>query len=239
MAKRVCSYKKIDFEISYEILNLRSDKSIIFLHGWGSNKEIMKQAFSKELKIFRQLYIDMPGFGNSFNDKFLTTQDYANIVLELLKELKISPDIVVGHSFGGKVATLINPKCLVLLSSSGILVPKPVIIKFKISFFKFLNRFGLRKARDIFVSSDGKGLNEGMYRTFKYVVNEDFEENFSKIGGKTLIFWGENDTATPLWTAEKIKSIIPTSQLFPLSGDHYFFLKHSKLIASEIEKNCY
>ncbi len=47
MAKRVCSYKKIDFEISYEILNLRSDKSIIFLHGWGSNKEVMNRLFQK------------------------------------------------------------------------------------------------------------------------------------------------------------------------------------------------
>jgi pimeloyl-ACP methyl ester carboxylesterase len=238
MASRLCRFGEREFEISYEILNPNKKKYIIFLHGWGSNKEIMKQAFGKELVDFTHIYIDMPGFGRSPNDKFLSTYDYAKIIQTFLDSLNISLDIVVGHSFGGKVATLLNPKCLVLLSSAGVLVPKPLSIKLKIAIFKIFKVFGVSKLRSLFVSDDAKNMNPGMYETFKYVVNEDFEDNFSKVTGKALLFWGKADTATPLWTAKKIDSLIRDSQLFELEGDHFFFLKQNKFIATTIEKNC-
>ncbi len=239
MASRAIVYKGDEFNISYEIINPKNSKTIIFLHGWGSNKEIMKQAFGKELREFKHIYIDMPGFGKSFNDKFLKTTDYANIIKAFLEELNVSLDIVAGHSFGGKVATLLNPECLILLSSAGILVPKPLSIRFKIALFKALKIFGISKLKEIFISDDAKGMNQGMYETFKFVVNEDFEQNFHKVTStKALLFWGKSDTATPLWTGKKIASIIKNSKLYPLDGDHFFFLKHSKFISSEIEKNC-
>jgi pimeloyl-ACP methyl ester carboxylesterase len=145
---------------------------------------------------------------------------------------------VVGHSFGGKVATLLKPHCLVLLSSSGILVPKPLDIKIKIALFKFFRSLGITKFRKLFVSEDAKGMNQAMYETFKNVVNEPFEENFSDYTGKGLLFWGKEDTATPLWTAEKIHRMMPGSELYPLEGDHFFFLKHSTFIAETISTTC-
>uniref|UniRef100_UPI003463D0DA alpha/beta fold hydrolase n=1 Tax=Campylobacter sp. RM16188 TaxID=1705725 RepID=UPI003463D0DA len=48
------------YTISYEILNLSSGPAIVFLHGWGANKEIMKKAFGKFLNDFKHVYIDMP-----------------------------------------------------------------------------------------------------------------------------------------------------------------------------------
>ena len=50
------------FDISYEIVNPTAKKDIVFLHGWGSNKDIMKNVFSPYLKDFRHIYIDLPGF---------------------------------------------------------------------------------------------------------------------------------------------------------------------------------
>ena len=238
MARRRIEDGKAVFDISYDIVNPAEKKTILFLHGWGSNKEIMKQAFGNTLRDFRHIYIDMPGFGKTPNDTFLTTEDYARIIHRFLEELNIECHVVAGHSFGGKVATLMNPLCLILIASAGIRVPKPVSVKIKIALFKLLKPLGLSKLRSIFVSDDAKGMNEGMYQTFKYVVNEEFEDNFSKVTSKTLLFWGKSDTATPLWTAEKISEMIADSKLYTYDGDHYFFLKHSKEIVSEIEKEC-
>jgi pimeloyl-ACP methyl ester carboxylesterase len=63
-----------NFDISYEIVNPTAKKDIIFLHGWGSNKDIMKNVFSPYLKDFRHIYIDLPGFGKSLNNYVLTTK---------------------------------------------------------------------------------------------------------------------------------------------------------------------
>lgn len=236
MAIKEIFYDKHSFTIAYDIVNPFIDDSIVILHGWGSNKEIMKQAFAKQMGELKHIYIDMPGFGKSSNPTVLTTGDYANIIKLFLNELDVEPKFIAGHSFGGKVATLLNPPCLILLSSAGILVPKPFSVRAKIIVFKILKPLGFGKMRRFFASSDVEGMSHEMYETFKNVVNEDFSQSFAKFANHALLFWGKSDTATPLWTAEKINAIIKRSKLYPLEGDHYFFLKHSKFISDMIGK---
>ena len=235
MALKSISYNNKSFPISY-LREGRGKDAVVFLHGWGSNKEIMHGSFKNYLKDYEHIYIDMPGFGSSPNSNILTTKDYANIIDIFLKEINVNPKIIVGHSFGGKVATLLNPPNLVLLSSAGILVPKPFSIKLKIALFKIFKTFGLSKFRKLFIADDAKEMNQGMYETFKNVVNEDFEENFKNYSGNALLFWGKEDSATPLWTAKKIESLIKNSKLYPLDGDHFFFVNHSKFISDTIKK---
>ncbi|MFX4243631.1 alpha/beta fold hydrolase, partial [Aliarcobacter butzleri] len=77
-----------------EIINPRATKDIIFLHGWGSNKDITKRAFSRYLKDFRHIYIDLPGFGKCPNESVLTTNDYVNITSEFFKLLHSSKEFI-------------------------------------------------------------------------------------------------------------------------------------------------
>jgi len=209
------------FDINYEILNHKNQKNIIFLHGWGSNKEIMK-CFSENFKDFRHIYIDMPGFGKSSNNYVLNTFDYAKIIDEFLKNINVSKNIIVGHSFGGKVATLLNPDLLVLLASAGIVMPKPLSVKIKIKTYKLLKNLGLSKFRKFFISSDAKGMSENMYETFKNVVDEDFSDIFAKYTAKVLIFGGKEDTAVPPKAIKKQGELLK-SKIIMLSGNHYFF----------------
>lgn len=238
MASREIIYKEKHFELSYELANPSQKEILLILHGWGSNKEIMMQAFGKTLSEYKHIYLDLPGFGKSSNEMILTTGDYAKIVKLFLETMGVEVKIAMGHSFGGKVSTLLKPPCLVLLSSSGILVPKPLSIQMKIKLFKLFRSLGLESIRNLFVSADAKGMSQEMYETFKNVVNEPFEENFSDYSGKGLLFWGKEDTATPLWTAEKIITLMPDGKLYPLDGDHFFFLKHSAFIAQTISNTC-
>jgi pimeloyl-ACP methyl ester carboxylesterase len=237
MASREIYYKEQRFIISYEIVNPLQQEVIVILHGWGSNKEIMKQAFGRVLGEYKHIYIDMPGFGHSSSNIVLETSDYADIIKIFLNSININSNIFMGHSFGGKVATLIGADNLILLSSSGILVPKPLSVKLKIKFTKFLGIVGLKGIGSIFRSSDVEGMSQNMYNTFKNVVNEEFEHNFISLKSNTLLFWGEEDTATPLWTAKKIDSLVSNSKLYPLNGDHFFFLNHSEFISQTISRS--
>lgn len=238
MASKEIIYNNQPFRLSYELINPSKEDTILILHGWGSNKEIMKQAFAQTLPDFKHIYLDMPGFGNSGNEMILTTEDYGKIVKLFLEVLGVSPKIAMGHSFGGKVATLLNTPCLVLLSSAGVVTEKPWSVKVKIATFKLLKPLGIKKLRDIFRSADVEGMSHEMYETFKNVVDEDFEHEFAKSRSKALCFWGKEDTATPLYTGEKIAGLIPESQFYPLDGDHYFFLLHNDFIAQTIIEQC-
>jgi len=238
MASKEVSYKNHTFQLSYELVNPTQEKVLLVLHGWGSNKEIMKQAFSKTLSNYKHIYLDMPGFGKSNNDMILTTVDYGHIVQLFLDALGVKATIAMGHSFGGKVSTLLNTPCLVLLSSAGVVTVKPWSVKVKIATFKLLKPLGMKKIRELFVAPDAQGMSHEMYETFKNVVDEDFESSFSKSKSRALCFWGKEDTATPLYTGEKIAGLIENSAFYPLDGDHFFFLAHKDFIAQTITKQC-
>jgi pimeloyl-ACP methyl ester carboxylesterase len=187
---------------------------------------------------FQLSYLDMPGFGKSTNEMILTTEDYGQIVQEFLNELGVTAQIAMGHSFGGKVSTLLDTPCLVLLSSAGVVTVKPWSVKIKIATFKLLKPLGMKKIRELFVAPDAQGMSHEMYETFKNVVDEDFEASFTKSKSRALCFWGKEDTATPLYTGEKIAGLIENSEFYPLDGDHFFFLKHASFIAQTITEKC-
>ncbi|MCX2683601.1 alpha/beta hydrolase [Campylobacter sp. MIT 21-1685] len=239
MAQANIKYKEKNYTLSYELQNTTKPE-ILLLHGWGANKELMKQAFEKVFNNFSQIYLDLPGFGNSSIEEPLTSDDYADIVYEFLQTKNFYPQIILGHSFGGKIAALLIQKLrqttkLVLLSNSGILAKKTLKVRLKITLFKIVKHFGLGKLYRLFASEDAKNLNPLMYKTFKNVVDEDLSARFAKITNKTFIFWGMKDKATPLESGEKMHKLIVQSEFYPLEGDHFFFFKYSDFIASKLQ----
>lgn len=236
MALKSVLWENKTFQISYEIINPKNENNILFLHGWGSNKEIMKQAFSSKFKEYKHIYVDMPGFGKSENSYILYTHDYAKIIQGFLDKLKLIPLIIVGHSFGGKVSTLLHPKYLVLLSSAGIIEEKSAKTLLTIRMAKVFNKFGLGKVTKLLRSSDVNMMSENMYETFKNVVDEDFSKNFAQYEGNALLFWGETDTATTLSSGKTIHLLIKNSKFQSYDDDHYFFLRFANDVEEKVLK---
>ncbi len=240
MAVKTIEYKEHTFSISYEIVNPDKEVDAVFLHGWGADKELMKGVFGNHLRSFRHIYIDLPGFGNSSSDLAMNTEDYANIIELFLAKIDAGRQLVVGHSFGGKVALLLNPEVLVLIASAGIYQTKSLGVNLKIGLFKLLNYIGLVKLREqvrsFFVADDAKKLTQPMYETFKTVVNESYSDRFEAFKNKALLLWGRDDTATPLDSGEQIADLIEDSRLLVYEGDHYFFMYNAEDISVEILK---
>ena len=233
MAIKDIKYQNTTIRISYTKINRDVEKNMIFLHGWGSNKELMAMAFKESFMGFNHIYIDLPGFGGSDTTIFLNSYDYANVIKLFLQEMRINKEknnIVVGHSFGGKIALLLDYE-IILLSSAGILLPKPFSVRAKIMLSKIL-KFRIFKAinSNFLKAKDAEGLNPIMYEIFKHVVNEDFSKEYANFSHKATIFWGKEDTATPLESFHKITALMPKARAFLMEGDHYFFLKQADKI---------
>lgn len=247
MAVKKINYFDKEFNINYEILNNKNKKVIIFLHGWGANKETLKRPFKTFFKEYKHIYIDLAGFGKSENNYVLTTLDYANIIKRFLEALNLKTDdlIIIGHSFGGKVATILNPKYLVLLSSAGIIEEKSLKLKFKIEIAKLFSKIGLKNFSKPFRSSDVKNMSDNMYETYKNVVDEDFSTYFKSFKNKAIIFWGKDDAAVSLASGKKIHSYMTNSYFKSYKGGHYFYLDYPKNISEIItqqileDKQCY
>ena len=85
--------------------------TIVLLHGWGQNIEMMKPVGDRFKKNSRIIIVDLPGFGMSGEPTYIwTLNDYVECVKELLDKLEIENPILAGHSFGGKISLLYASK---------------------------------------------------------------------------------------------------------------------------------
>lgn len=220
-------------KLSYSQIKGDGENIALIMHGWGANKELMEQFFTKPLKPHCKtlIFLDFAGFGGSDEPNIsFNSMDYLNLTNEFLKEINLTPNILLGHSFGGKIACLMANrmplKALILCSSAGLKLPKSFKTKCKIALAKTCKILGIKNMRKFLASRDGANLSQVMYETFKKVVDEDFSKEISKINTKTLILWGENDNATPLQIGYKMQELILNSQFKVYQGDHFFFMKN-------------
>ncbi|MBP3957323.1 alpha/beta hydrolase [Gemmata sp. G18] len=85
----------------------KGDTALVFLHGWGGDREYWKNqadAFAPEYTV---VTVDQAGHGASGTDrKAWTVEALAGDVEAVVKDLKLNRVILVGHSMGGPVALL-------------------------------------------------------------------------------------------------------------------------------------
>ncbi len=79
--------------------------AIVFLHGFLENKEMWTEYVSLFSEKFRVITIDLLGHGESDCLGYVhSMEENANVVQEVLKDLKIQKTTILGHSMGGYVA---------------------------------------------------------------------------------------------------------------------------------------
>lgn len=221
--------------ININYIQYGSGSDIVLLHGWGQNIAMMKPLGDKFQKNYRITILDFPGFGESDEPvEALTIYDYCEILEELLKKLKVKNPIVIGHSFGGRVAIVYasrnDTKKLVLFGSPCVRTAKSESVKVRM--LKKLKKIpGINKlegfAKKHIGSRDYKNASEIMRKILVNVVNEDLSECAKKISAPTLLVWGDNDTEAPVEDAKKLEEIIPDAGLIVLSNStHYAYLEN-------------
>jgi len=221
---------KLDF------LEFGEGRAVVFLHGWQQDKKSFASLVPFLFKKYHLFLLDLPGFGGSeaslaeFN-----SYDYAEEVTKWLKNQKLKEVVLVGHSFGGKIAAIVacqNPKLvkkLILIATSGIIDKEK---------FKNLKKLSPRLIKDFlrpfFVGRDYKQAGK-LLPIFKTVVKEDFSGVFKKIKVPTLIIWGKDDKELSAENGKKINSMINGSKLEIVEGNHFPFWDNPQKVAELID----
>jgi len=222
-----------NLKINYELYGEGKD-TIVLLHGWGQNIEMMKPVGDNFKKEFNILVIDLPGFGGSEEPKIpLEVIDYVHIVHLLLEKLKINNPILVGHSFGGKIsllyASMYQVKKMILFSSPFKKEIKKLSLKTK--FLKFCKKIPIIKnlegyAKKKIGSTDYKNASDMMRKILVNTVNLDITEEVKKITCPTIIIWGTNDSAVPVERAYELESLIKDAGAIIYDNcTHYAYLE--------------
>ena len=213
--------------------NIKKD-TIIYLHGWGQNIEMMRPLADARENMNDIIIIDLPGHGKSEEPKYAwQVEDFVEFLKEFIEKLNIKNPTLVGHSFGGKVSLLYaskyNVKKLVLFGSPfkkeiTNLSLKTKILKTakKIPVLNKLEGF----AKKHIGSTDYKNASPLMRNILVNTVNLDIREEVKKITCLTLIIWGDLDDQVPVEDAYELESLIKDSGVVLYEGcTHYAYLE--------------
>lgn len=203
-----------------------SGAELLFLHGWGCDKEIFKTA--DNLQGFTVTRLDFYGFGSSPSPPFPINLDYfVQAVEEIMRYYNMEDVIVIGHSFGGRVAIKLASNTrvagLVLVDSAGIKPKRRLDYFIKVGVYKILKRMRISSSMG---SEDYKRLTGTMKKTFVNVVNEDLSKLTATISVPTMLIWGEKDRETPIYMLKKLEHNISKHKtvIFENCG-HFCFLE--------------
>ncbi len=250
-------------EINYngELLDLNisctgEGDTVLLLHGWGTNMAVYKSIIEYLSPYKKVISYDIPGFGNSALPSFaFSTEDYANLAIEVLKAFDIKKVTLIGHSHGGRtilnLASRENPgidiEKIILIDSAGIVPKKTLSYKFKVYTYKagkkilsckFISKLfpdALENFKAKRGSSDYKAISGVLRDSLVKIVNDDHKERLSNITAPTLLIWGTADDETPISDGELMERLIPDAGLVRIEGgSHYSFLDNPVLVRSVI-----
>lgn len=181
-----------------------SPARIVALHGWGRSGN----DFVEILAGLDALAIHLPGFGPAAAPESVWgTAEYARLVADAIEPL--GPVVLVGHSFGGRIAVRLaasRPELVSALVLTGApLVRLAPASKPSLSyrFAKALHRIGLipdsvMESRRSKAGSADYNAAQGVMRDIMVTtVNENYDDDLAKITTPTWMVWGEHDTAAP------------------------------------------
>jgi pimeloyl-ACP methyl ester carboxylesterase len=139
-------------------------------------------------------------------------QGYADLVASLLAEFN-APPVVLGHSFGGRVAVCLaasRPDEVGPLVLSGVpLLRREAPVRPALAFrlVRALNRWGLVSDERLEAqkrrrgSADYRAASGVMRDILVKVVNEGYEAELSRLQSEVLLIWGERDSEVPVEAA--------------------------------------
>ena len=189
---------------------------VLALHGWGRRGADYRQALAG----MDALAVDLPGFGATpLPDQVLGAEGYARLIEPILDEMAPRP-VVVGHSFGGRVAVCLaaaSPKRLGPLVLTGaplvrITSERPPSVGFRLA--RALNRTGLLSDRRMESIRSSRGSADyraasGILRDILVkVVNESYESQLRALDIPVTLVWGSDDREVPPTVAERALAVI-------------------------------
>lgn len=218
---------------------------LILLHGWNQNKNIWDTIISK-LTNFSVIALDLPGFGieNLVNENW-GVEEYSRWAVQKIEKLIRENEevILLGHSFGGRIATKIASERptwlhgLILSGSPSIYRPK-LSTKMKINIFKLLKVFIPHFLKVKLLPKElKKAYLNGMDTIFRNVVTYDQTKALSKINVPTLLIWGVNDLEVPLHIPNEMTAKIKLSDLKIIdNAGHNSFIDNPDLFVGYVKK---
>lgn len=218
---------------------------VLAMHGWGRDR----RDFDEVLRGLDAVAIDLPGFGASPEpDDAAGAGGYASMVAPVLN-LFDEPAILVGHSFGGRVAVhlaALHPDQVGAIVLAGVPLLHRTGTRSRSSplsyrLIRALHRVGwvgddrMESARQRYGSVDYRSARGVMRDVLVRVVNESYESQLGEIRQPVQLLWGADDEEVPLEIAKRAAARLARAELTVLEGvGHHVCLEAPEAVRAAV-----
>lgn len=198
---------------------------VLALHGWGRTH----RDFDAVLAGLDALALDLPGFGATPEPEAVWgAEEYAAAVVPVLEE----PVVVLGHSFGGRVAVHLaagRPDLVRALVLAGVplvrppgRVPRRPPLGYRLA--RALHRRGvlgearMEGLRQRYGSADYRAAQGVMRGVHVKAVNETYEAELRALRCPVELVWGADDADVPVSVATAAAELVADARVTVLPG---------------------
>jgi pimeloyl-ACP methyl ester carboxylesterase len=189
--------------------------------------------------------IDLPGFGvEPLISREWGIPEYAAYAEGKIAALQLPSYVLVGHSFGGRLAAVIASKhrsgleAIILYAAPCLYIPR-LHVRVRNALARTAKNLGIAqylptrwKPYDV-READATGMGDIFRRSVPYSLDRELTE----IAVPTKLVWGSLDRSVPLFVAEEMKKKIPHSTLTVLPGEgHNIHLDNPTLLYGTLNK---
>jgi pimeloyl-ACP methyl ester carboxylesterase len=209
---------------------------LLALHGWRRSHSDFAPVLGGAVagghpEPLDAIAIDLPGFGSAPPPpEAWGSADYARAVAPILEEME-KPAVVIGHSFGGRVAlnlAVLHPGEVGALVLSGVPLGRAdgsrrsPSLRFRLG--RLLHRVGLvgedrmERLRYRFGSADYRAASGVMRDVLVRVLAEQYRQQLDALSCPVELVWGDDDSEAPLEVAREVSADLARARLTVCPG---------------------
>ena len=236
----------------------KGNENIIILHGWGLSGDKYNKLKSKLKSLGYSVFApDLPGFGSEpLINSSMDLDDYVDFLQNYIKNKIFSSKInkrkrivLIGHSFGGRVAIKYawrypDEISAIILSGTPLIRDNSIIKKIAhiisiagrmiLKHFSARIRNKFRKALYFMIGEWDYYKAGALREVFKNIVGEQVILYLQKINVPVLLLWGQEDRLVPAINIEKVQRFSPNIKTKIIEGiGHKFPYENPELFAKE------
>jgi pimeloyl-ACP methyl ester carboxylesterase len=175
--------------------------------------------------------LDLPGFGATpAPAEAWGSADYAAALVPVLEELQV-PAVVMGHSFGGRVAIHLaaaHPGLVKALVLTGVPLVRPATrhrrppLRYRVGRAlydgRLLSEDRMETLRQRYGSPDYRAATGVMRQVLVRTVNETYDDQLRAVRCPVELVWGDDDTEVPVSVAEAASGLLARPNLTVCRG---------------------
>ncbi len=235
---------KID-GISISCLFHKGDEnSIVFIHGFGSSKEVFIEGFeNEELRSFTLLSADLIGFGDSDKPRSFSyhMREQASVLKKVIEHLGVERFHIIAHSMGGivgiELAEMMPESIRTLINLEGNLTIEDCTMSKQVAEMSevYFAQKGFKNLRNSIAEESKKAGNESL-RDYLKSLAKATPESLHKSAISTVHESSRGDLLTrfeklPFYKCyiygEKNKGIFPAEKMLNQKGIPLFYISNS------------